>query len=148
MQASRVLFRRTMPNLSVQVEPENRCLLRCELEYGLELAFVNRFGIDVADSLTRKLSASVRPVKASEISEPVEDREESQNAQPRDISELPKAITSLHIRSIALTGIFLLLALYTLKLASAFFIPVVLAIFFGRRFLSGRRFVPMDTTHG
>jgi predicted PurR-regulated permease PerM len=34
----------------------------------------------------------------------------------------------LDIRSVALTGIFLLLVLYTLKVASSFFIPVILAI--------------------
>jgi predicted PurR-regulated permease PerM len=34
----------------------------------------------------------------------------------------------LNIRSVALSGIFLLLILYTLKIASAFFVPVVLAI--------------------
>jgi predicted PurR-regulated permease PerM len=34
----------------------------------------------------------------------------------------------LNVRSVALSGIFLLLILYTLKIASAFFVPVVLAI--------------------
>ncbi len=34
----------------------------------------------------------------------------------------------LNVRSLALSGIFLLLVLYTLKIASAFFVPVVLAI--------------------
>jgi predicted PurR-regulated permease PerM len=77
-----------------------------------------------------------RPVKASKVSESFDDREESESAQPRDISELPKAITSLHIRSIALTGIFLLSALYTLKIASAFFIPVVLAMLLSFLFAS------------
>jgi predicted PurR-regulated permease PerM len=77
-----------------------------------------------------------RPAKASEVSEPFDDREESESAQPRDISELPEAITSLHIRSIALTGIFLLLTLYTFKLASAFFIPVTLALLLSFLFAS------------
>jgi len=77
-----------------------------------------------------------RPVKASKVSESFDDREESESAQPRDISELPKAITSLHIRSIALSGIFLLSALYTLKIASAFFIPVVLAMLLSFLFAS------------
>jgi predicted PurR-regulated permease PerM len=75
-------------------------------------------------------------MKASEIPKSFDDRDESEDAPPRDISELPKAITSLHIRSIALTGIFLLLALYTLKLASAFFIPVVLAVLLSFLFAS------------
>jgi predicted PurR-regulated permease PerM len=69
-----------------------------------------------------------RPVKASELPKSFDDHDESESDPPRDISELPKAITSLRIRSIALTGIFLLLTLYTLKLASAFFIPLVLAM--------------------
>jgi predicted PurR-regulated permease PerM len=77
-----------------------------------------------------------RPVKASEVSEPFEDREGSENAQRRDISELPKTITSLHIRSIALTGIFLLLTFCTLKLASAFLIPVMLALLLSFLFAS------------
>ena len=97
--------------------------------------FVSRFGIDVADPLSRRHSGSVRPVKASELSEPVEDRDEPQDAQPWDISD-PKAITSLQIQSIGLTGIFLLLMLYTLKLASAFFIPVVLAMLLSFLFAS------------
>src|ERR687892_1310688 len=75
-------------------------------------------------------------MKASELPKSFDDHDESASAPPRDISELPKAITSLHIRSIALTGIFLLLALYTLKLASAFFIPVVLALLLSFLFAS------------
>jgi predicted PurR-regulated permease PerM len=67
-------------------------------------------------------------MKASETTGSYDDPDEAKSANPPDISELPEAITSLHIRSIALTGIFLLSALYTLKLASAFFIPVVLAV--------------------
>jgi predicted PurR-regulated permease PerM len=75
-------------------------------------------------------------MKASEIPKSFDDHDESESAHPRDISELPEAITSLHIRSIALTGIFLLLALYTLKLASGFFIPVVLAVLLSFLFAS------------
>jgi predicted PurR-regulated permease PerM len=77
-----------------------------------------------------------RPAKASEIPKSFDDHEESEDGKARDISELPKAITSLHIRSIALTGIFLLLALYALKLASAFLIPVVLALLLSFLFAS------------
>jgi predicted PurR-regulated permease PerM len=90
----------------------------------------------MADSLSRKYAGSVRPVKASEVSESFDGRKESESAQAGDISELPKAITSLHIRSIALTGVFVLLTLYTLKLASAFFIPVVLAMLLSVLFAS------------
>lgn len=53
---------------------------------------------------------------------------ETPHSEPPDICELPKTTETLNIRSIALTGIFLLLVFYTLKLASAFFIPVVLAM--------------------
>jgi predicted PurR-regulated permease PerM len=77
-----------------------------------------------------------KPAKAPKIAESFDDHDEFENGNARDISELPKAITSLHIRSIALTGIFLLLALYTLKLASAFFIPVVLAMLLSILFAS------------
>ncbi|HEY3166347.1 MAG TPA: AI-2E family transporter [Candidatus Binatia bacterium] len=77
-----------------------------------------------------------RPAKASEISKSFDDHDDSEGAPPRDISELPEAITSLHIRSIALTGIFLLMTFYTLKLASAFFIPVVLAMLLSFLFAS------------
>src|SRR5438093_3440102 len=75
-------------------------------------------------------------MKASELPTSFDDPDESENAHPRDISELPNAITSLHIRSIALTGIFLLLVLFTFKLASTFFIPVVLALLLNFLFAS------------
>jgi len=65
-----------------------------------------------------------------------DNHDESESAQPRDLTELPKAITSLNIRSIALTGIFVLLALYTLKVASAFLIPIVLAVLLSFLFAS------------
>ena len=42
----------------------------------------------------------------------------------------------VNIRSIAVTGIFFLLVLYTLKLASPFFIPVVLAVLLNFLFAS------------
>jgi predicted PurR-regulated permease PerM len=75
-------------------------------------------------------------MKASEIRKSFDGDEESGSAQPRDISELPEAITSLQVRSIALTGIFLLSVFYTLKLASGFFIPVVLAMLLSFLFAS------------
>ncbi|HEY3167855.1 MAG TPA: AI-2E family transporter [Candidatus Binatia bacterium] len=75
-------------------------------------------------------------MKASEIPKSFDDPDESESAHPRDISELPGAIASLQIRSIALTGIFLLLVLFTFKLASTFFIPVVLAILLNFLFAS------------
>jgi predicted PurR-regulated permease PerM len=75
-------------------------------------------------------------MKASEIPKSFDDHDESESAHPPDISELPNAIASLHVRSIALTGIFLLLVLFTFKLASAFFIPVVLALLLNFLFAS------------
>jgi predicted PurR-regulated permease PerM len=75
-------------------------------------------------------------MKASEIPKSFDDPDGSESVHPRDISELPNAITSLHIRSIALTGIFLLLVLFTFKLASTFFIPVVLALLLNFLFAS------------
>jgi predicted PurR-regulated permease PerM len=75
-------------------------------------------------------------MKASEIRKSFDGDDESESAQPRDISELPEAITSLQVRSIALTGIFLLSVFYTLKLASGFFIPVVLAMLLSFLFAS------------
>jgi predicted PurR-regulated permease PerM len=52
----------------------------------------------------------------------------------QDPEPLPESLASqalrrpANLRSVALNGIFLLLVLYTLKIASAFFIPVILAI--------------------
>ncbi len=45
-----------------------------------------------------------------------------------DVRELARLIEPFNVRSIALTGLFILGVFYTLKLASAFFIPVTLAI--------------------
>ncbi len=64
----------------------------------------------------------------SKISKFVDGPTESTSAHPPDSCELPNAVEPLNIRSIAVTGIFFLLVLYTLKLASPFFIPVVLAV--------------------
>jgi predicted PurR-regulated permease PerM len=50
--------------------------------------------------------------------------------------ELRRILEPLGIRSFALSGILLLLTLYTLKLASAFFIPVVLALLLNFLFAS------------
>src|SRR5918996_549618 len=66
-------------------------------------------------------------MKASEIPKSFDDHDESESAYPPDISELRGVIGRLHIRSIALIGIFILLVLFAVKLASAFFIPIVLA---------------------
>jgi len=77
-----------------------------------------------------------RPVKASEIPKSFDDDDDSESAPAPDISELPEVITSLHTRSVALTGIFLLSVLFTLKFASAFFVPVVLALLFNFLFAS------------
>jgi predicted PurR-regulated permease PerM len=50
-------------------------------------------------------------------------------AEPRpNLLEAAKLLEPLHVRSFTLTGIFLLLALYTLKIGSEFFVPVVLAV--------------------
>ena len=58
--------------------------------------------------------------------------EASSAREPRrqrpDISGLAEVLHSLNVRSIPLTGIFLLLVLAALKLGSAFFIPVFLAL--------------------
>ena len=75
-------------------------------------------------------------MKAPEASRSYDEPDEAKSVNSPDISELPDAVTSLHIRSIALTGIFLLLVLYTLKLASTFFIPVVLALLLSFLFAS------------
>jgi predicted PurR-regulated permease PerM len=50
--------------------------------------------------------------------------------------ELGRILEPLNIRSLVLSGILLLLTLYTLKLASAFFIPVVLALLLNCLFAS------------
>src|SRR6266508_3595908 len=75
-------------------------------------------------------------MKASETPKSFDDHDGSESANPPDISELPNTIASLQIRSIALTGIFLLLVLFTFKLASTFFIPVVLALLLNFLFAS------------
>lgn len=78
-------------------------------------------------------------MKTSEIPKSFDDPKESESAHPPDISELPEVITSLHTRSIALTGMFLLSVLFTLKFASTFFVPVVLALLFNFLFASAIR---------
>jgi predicted PurR-regulated permease PerM len=75
-------------------------------------------------------------MKTPEIPKSFDDHDGSESANPPDISELPNTIASLQIRSIALTGIFLLLVLFTFKLASTFFIPVVLALLLNFLFAS------------
>ncbi len=45
-----------------------------------------------------------------------------------DVTDLARLLAPVNIRSIALTGMFILAVFYTLKIASSFFIPVVLAI--------------------
>jgi predicted PurR-regulated permease PerM len=63
-------------------------------------------------------------MKAPEPSKDPVDLIAQETSQRADINELDKP----NVRSIALTGIFLILVLCALKLASSFFIPVVLAI--------------------
>jgi hypothetical protein len=75
-------------------------------------------------------------MNSSEISKFVDGPTESTSAHPPDICKLPNAVEPLNIRSIAVTGIFFLLVLYTLKLASPFFIPVVLAVLLNFLFAS------------
>jgi predicted PurR-regulated permease PerM len=75
-------------------------------------------------------------MNSSEISKFVDGPTESTSAHPPDICELPNAVGPLNIRSIAVTGIFFLLVLCTLKLASPFFIPVVLAVLLNFLFAS------------
>lgn len=53
-----------------------------------------------------------------------------------NIYELGEALKPLNIRSLALTGIFLFLTVYSLKLGSTFFIPVVLALLLNFLFAS------------
>lgn len=53
-----------------------------------------------------------------------------------NLYELGEALKPLNIRSLALTGIFLLLTVYSLKLGSTFFIPVVLALLLNFLFAS------------
>jgi predicted PurR-regulated permease PerM len=75
-------------------------------------------------------------MNSSEISKFVDGHTESTSAHPLDLCELPIAVEPLNIQSIAVTGIFFLLVLYTLKLASPFFIPVVLAVLLNFLFAS------------
>jgi predicted PurR-regulated permease PerM len=75
----------------------------------------------------------------------IEDAERSENAADRPrprraarprVYELGEILKPLNIRSLALSGILLLLTLYTLKFASTFFIPVVLALILSFLFAS------------
>jgi predicted PurR-regulated permease PerM len=65
------------------------------------------------------------PAKPAEKSKEERTKRQAPAANP-DLSELGRLLP-FNIRSLALTGTFLLLILYSLKLASAFLIPVVLA---------------------
>jgi predicted PurR-regulated permease PerM len=51
-----------------------------------------------------------------------------ENKEQPDVRELATLLEPFNVRSIALTGIFILAIFFTLKVASSFFIPVVLAI--------------------
>jgi predicted PurR-regulated permease PerM len=53
---------------------------------------------------------------------------QNEPAPRRDITELGQLLLPLNVRSIALNGMFFLSVFYTLKLASSFFIPLVLAL--------------------
>jgi hypothetical protein len=56
-----------------------------------------------------------------------EDSKPEDKEQP-DVRELATLLEPFNVRSVALTGIFILAIFFTLKVASSFFIPVVLAI--------------------
>src|ERR1044071_599119 len=56
-----------------------------------------------------------------------EDSKPENKPQP-DVGELATLLEPFNVRSIALTGLFILAIFFTLKVASSFFIPVVLAI--------------------
>jgi predicted PurR-regulated permease PerM len=72
---------------------------------------------------------------------------QNEPAPRRDITELGQLLLPLNVRSLALNGMFLLSVFYTLKLASSFFIPLVLALLLNFVFAStirtlGRFWVP------
>jgi len=75
-------------------------------------------------------------MKLPEIPKSIDEISELRSAHPPELSEIPKTIEPLNIRSVALTGIFLLSVFLALKLASAFFIPVVLALLLNFLFAS------------
>jgi predicted PurR-regulated permease PerM len=56
-----------------------------------------------------------------------EDSNSENKGQP-DVRELAKLLEPFNVRSIALTGLLILAVFFTLKVASSFFIPVVLAV--------------------
>jgi predicted PurR-regulated permease PerM len=75
-----------------------------------------------------------------------EDSKPETKEQP-DVRELATLLEPFNVRSIALTGIFILALFFTLKVASSFFIPVVLAILLNFVFAStirtlGRLWIP------
>lgn len=71
--------------------------------------------------------ALTQPVDDSTTDSNPENSNPENKNQP-DVHELARLIEPFNVRSIALTGLFILGVFYTLKLASAFFIPVTLAI--------------------
>ena len=68
-----------------------------------------------------------KTINDSEKSDGAVDAPRRARASRPNIYELGQLLP-LNIRSLALTGIFIILLLYTLKIGSAFFIPVVLAL--------------------
>ncbi|HEX7233274.1 MAG TPA: AI-2E family transporter, partial [Candidatus Binatia bacterium] len=80
------------------------------------------------------------------VNELDEDSEPENKGQP-DVREVAKLLEPFNVRSIALTGLFILATFFTLKVASSFFIPVVLAILLNFVFAStirtlGRLWIP------
>ena len=74
------------------------------------------------------MSKSVK-LKSPNQDEPGDDSEVADETDERrpNIVETASFLEPVHVRSFTLTGIFLLLALYALKIGSDFFVPVILA---------------------
>jgi predicted PurR-regulated permease PerM len=77
----------------------------------------------------------------------LDDDSRPENKGQLDVREVAKLLEPFNVRSIALTGLFILATFFTLKVASSFFIPVVLAILLNFVFAStirtlGRVWIP------
>jgi predicted PurR-regulated permease PerM len=75
-------------------------------------------------------------MKLPETPKTIDEISELRSAHPLETAEIPKAIEPLNIRSISLAGIFLLSVFFALKVASSFFIPVVIALLLNFLFAS------------
>ena len=71
-------------------------------------------------------SVKVKPPNQDEPGNGSEVADETDERRP-NIVEIANFLEPVHVRSFTLTGIFLLLALYALKIGSDFFVPVMLA---------------------